>query len=56
MLAELAHSRVKASPAALRGRVTPHHRFLSQLYFEQVDAIDAAIAEIDREVDVAHEQ
>ncbi len=55
VLAELAHRRVKALPEvlreALRGRVTPHHRFLLELHLGQVDAIDAAIAEIDREVD-----
>jgi transposase len=54
-LAGLAHRRVKASPEelreALRGRVTKHHRFLLQLHLQQVDAIDAAISEIDREVD-----
>jgi transposase len=31
--------------------VTKHHRFLLQLHLQQVDAIDAAISEIDREVD-----
>jgi transposase len=54
-LAGLAHRRVKAPPEelreALRGRVTQHHRFLLQLHLQQVDAIDAAISEIDREVD-----
>jgi transposase len=54
-LARLAHRRVKASPEelreALRGRVTKHHRFLLQLHLQQVDAVDAAISEIDREVD-----
>ena len=54
-LAGLAHRRVKALPEelreALRGRVTKHHRFLLQLHLQQVDAIDAAISEIDREVD-----
>src|ERR1700674_3280837 len=54
-LAGLAHRRVKAPPQelreALRGRVTKHHRFLLQLHLQQVDAIDAAISEIDREVD-----
>jgi transposase len=54
-LAGLAHRRVKAPPEelreALRGRVTKHHRFLLQLHLQQVDAIDAAISEIDREVD-----
>jgi transposase len=55
-LAALAHRRIKAPPAALRealrGRVTNHHRFLLQLHLQQIDAIDAAISAIDREVDV----
>lgn len=47
--------RLKAPPdklrAALRGRVTRHHRFLMRLHLSQIDALDAAIATIDREVD-----
>jgi transposase len=54
-LARLADPRVKASQEslreALRGRVTKNHRFLLRLHLGQVDAIDAAIAEIDREVE-----
>ena len=54
-LAVLAHRRIQASAAeleaALRGRVTAHHRFLLQLHLDHVDALDAAIARIDREVD-----
>src|SRR5262245_8087267 len=54
-LARLADPRVKASQQslreALRGRVTKSHRFLLRLHLGQVDAIDAAIAEIDREVE-----
>lgn len=54
-LASLASSRVKASPAALgealRGRVTRHHRFLLRLHLQQIDALDRAIAEIDKEVE-----
>ena len=54
-LAGLAGSRIKASPAmlseALRGRVTRHHRFLLRLHLQQVDALDRAIAEIDKEVE-----
>jgi transposase len=46
---------VKAPPerlrAALAGRVTERHRFLLRLHLRQVDALDAAIAEIDAEVD-----
>lgn len=54
-LARLADPRVKASQEslreALRGRVTKSHRFLLRLHLGQIDAIDAAIAEIDREVE-----
>src|SRR5271166_6223263 len=46
---------VKAPPerlrAALQGRITERHRFLLRLHLRQVDALDAAIAEIDAEVD-----
>jgi transposase len=46
---------VKAPPeklrAALQGRITERHRFLLRLHLRQVDALDAAVAEIDREVD-----
>jgi transposase len=46
---------VKAPPeklrAALQGRVTERHRFLLRLHLRQVEALDAAIAEIDAEVD-----
>ncbi|MGH8512948.1 MAG: transposase, partial [Gammaproteobacteria bacterium] len=55
-LAELAHRRIRAVPEtlreALRGRVTKHHRFLLRLHLQQIDTLDAAIAESDREVDV----
>lgn len=37
--------------AALRGRVTPHHRFLLRLHLRQIDALDASMAEIDTEVE-----
>jgi transposase len=37
--------------AALQGRITDRHRFLLRLHLRQVDALDAAIAEIDAEVD-----
>jgi transposase len=33
--------------AALTGRVTEHHRFLLRLHLRQIDALEAAIAEID---------
>jgi transposase len=54
-LAALADRRLQASAieleAALRGRVTEHHRFLLRLHLDHLDAVDAAIASIDREVD-----
>jgi transposase len=54
-LVALAHWKVRASAAtlreALRGRIKRHHRFLLQLHMQQIDALDAAIAELDREVD-----
>ena len=54
-LASLASSRIKAPPArlgeALRGRVTRHHRFLLRLHLQQIDALDRAIAEVDKEVE-----
>ncbi len=40
---------------ALRGRVTPHHRALLQLHLGLVDALDAALAEIDQRVGKALE-
>jgi transposase len=55
-LAALAHRRIKAPPAALRealrGRVTNHHRFLLQLHLQHIDALDAAITALDREVGI----
>jgi transposase len=54
-LARLADARLEASPAelreALRGRVTKNHRFLLRLHLRQIDALDAAIAAIDRQVE-----
>ena len=54
-LAALAHRRIKATSAeleaALRGRVTKHHRFALRPLLQHIDAIDAAIAEIDQQVD-----
>ena len=37
-------------PRRLRGRIMKHHRFLLRLHLQQIDAIDTAVAEIDREV------
>jgi hypothetical protein len=54
-LAELAHRGIKASPKelydALHGRLTEHHRFPLQLHLAQWGALDAAIQQIDQEVD-----
>jgi len=56
-LAALAHPKVRASAAtlreALRGRVKRQHRFLLRLHLQQIDALDAGIADIDREADAA---
>jgi transposase len=53
-LLALVHRRVKAPPekllAALTGRVTDRQRFLLRLHLRQIEALDAAIADIDREV------
>ena len=54
-LASLADRQVKASQEelreSLRGRVTKQHRFLLRLHVDQIDALDAAIARIDAEVE-----
>jgi transposase len=56
-LASLAHRRLKASQQTLRqvlrGHVTAQHRFLLRLHLDQIDALDAAIARIDREVEAS---
>lgn len=54
-LAALAHGRLQATPveleASLRGRVTAHHRFMLRLHLDHLEALDAAIARIDKEVE-----
>jgi transposase len=54
-LVKLATTRLRASHEqlveALRGRVTTHHRLMLRLHLEQVDATDATIAEIEKEVE-----
>jgi transposase len=59
-LAALADRRLKASPRiryeALRRRVTRHHRFLLARHLKQIDAVDAAIAAIDEEVEAGLER
>jgi len=53
-LAGRVHTRVRASgeqlAAALRGKVTATHRFMLKLHLGQADALEAAIAELDKEV------
>ena len=54
-LASLADRRAKASHEefreALRGRVTKHHRFLLRLHLNQIDALNAAMATLDAQVE-----
>jgi transposase len=54
-LLTLVDRRVKAEPARLRaamtGRLTDRHRFLLHLHLRQIDALTAALAEIDAEVE-----
>ena len=54
-LAALADTRIRSPQHKLRealsGRIRRHHRFMLRLHLQQINALDAAIAEIDREVD-----
>jgi len=54
-LAALADRRIKASAEeleqALLGRIVKHHRFMLRLHLRQIDAIDAAVASLDEEVE-----
>src|SRR5207253_2826344 len=47
-------NRLKASPAdfaeALQGRITAHHRFLLKLHLGQIDALEAAVREVEARV------
>jgi transposase len=53
-LADLTRGRLKAPRAelveALHGRVTTHHRFMIQLHLTQVDALSAAVHDVDARV------
>lgn len=53
-LAALAHKQVKASPEliaeALEGRVTEHHRFLLRLHLQQIEALEAAVAQLEARI------
>jgi transposase len=50
-LASLAHHRIQASREelveALRGKVTPHHRFMLKLHLEQIDSLQRAVRELE---------
>jgi transposase len=54
-LTALAHPRLAATPErlkeALHGQVTRHHRFLLRLHLQHIDALDAAIAQLDGEIE-----
>lgn len=51
VLASLAHHRIQASREelveALRGNVTPHHRFMLKLHLEQIDSLQKAVRELE---------
>jgi len=53
-LVALTRGRLKASRAtlveALRGRATQNHRFLLKLHLDQIDALDRAIAAVEKEL------
>jgi transposase len=55
-LAQLGTGRLKASQeelkAALRGRLREHHRFLLKVHLKQIDAVQAAVREIESRVEV----
>jgi transposase len=50
-LAKLAHPRLQVGRRqlveALRGRVTPHHRFLLQLHLAQIDSLEKAVRDLE---------
>jgi transposase len=50
-LADVMQGRLKASRAArvdaLRGRITPHHRFLLRLHLTQIEALEAAVRDVE---------
>jgi transposase len=54
-LAQLADERVRASvdelANALRGTTTAHHRFMIRFHLQQIDAANAAIAELEKEAE-----
>jgi len=54
-LAALANHRLRAKcdeiVEPLRGRVTPHHRFLLRLHLDQIGALEKSIARVEEELD-----
>jgi len=56
-LADLTHGRLHVARttlvAALDGRVTPHHRFLLQLHLGQIDALRAAVRDLEARLEEA---
>jgi transposase len=56
-LAQLAHPRLQASRPelveALRGRVTPHHRFMLKLHMDQIGSLDQAVRELEARMGAA---
>ena len=54
-LADCTTGRLKADRAeivaAVHGRVTEHHRFLLKLHLAQVDALTAAVQQVERQAD-----
>jgi len=56
-LAALANDKVRASraqlTAALHGRVTAHHRFMLQLHLGQIDALEAAVRDVEARLGTA---
>jgi transposase len=53
-LTDLTQGRLKASRAelvaALHGRLTEHHRFLLKLHLTQIDALEAAVADVEAHI------
>jgi transposase len=56
-LAALTTGRLKASPGqlaeVLHGRVTTHHRFMLKLHLTQIEAIEAAVADVEARISEA---
>ena len=54
-LLELRHPRLKASPEeflqALRGRVGDHHRFLLRLHWGQIESLESALGELEKQLE-----